>query len=109
MEMMTVLLWQQIVSCEIDTPGVGVVKFLKSNNTLIEFIGLGESFKLLNSLKTLSFYHVIIYLSSGLVRAIDPVKQRYYMTTPLSLSPELLDCVNVLAIGHTDSLPHISG
>ena len=43
---------------------------------------------------------------SGLVRAIDQVQQRYYVTTPLSLSPELLDRVNVLAIGHTDSLPH---
>ena len=36
------LLQQQIVSFDIDSPGVGVVKYLKSSNPLIEFIGLGE-------------------------------------------------------------------
>lgn len=49
---------------------------------------------------------LIFFPLAGLVRAIDPSRQLYYVTTPLSLSPELLDRVNVLAIGSIDSLPH---
>ena len=33
---------RQIVSCEVDSSDGGVVKFLKSNDPLIEFIGLGK-------------------------------------------------------------------
>ena len=32
----------QIVSCEVDSTEGGVVKFLKSNDPLIEFLGLGK-------------------------------------------------------------------
>ena len=33
--------------------------------------------------------------------------QRYYVTTPLSLEPEALDRVNVLAVGQVDILPSL--
>ena len=46
-------------------------------------------------------------LLAGLVRAIDTVQQKYYVTTPLSLTPDLLDRVNVLAVGKCDILPSL--
>lgn len=78
-----------------------MVKFLKSSDPLIEFIGLGKSLTSITVCDLLPWLHCYV---AGLVRAIDTVQQRYYVTTPLSLTTELLDRVNVLAIGQTDML-----
>ena len=50
---------------------------------------------------------LLYFVTVGLVRAVDMALHQYYVTTPLSLEPEALDRVNVLAVGRVDILPSL--